>query len=88
MRNGGGLPTVYQADFLSRQGGIECGAGFEHGASDIEQSVGDRSQGSAMAVTAASQFGVLRPAARIVLHGDAGPMIDRVGETVVAAPGV
>ena len=80
----GGTPHRLSSGFLSRQGGIEGGAGFEHGAGDIEQSVGDRSQGSAMAVTSASEFGVFRPAARIVLHGDAGPMIDRVGETVVA----
>src|SRR5271165_5248925 len=39
-----------------------------------------------MAVTSASEFGVLAAAARIVLHRDARPVVDGVGEAVVARP--
>ena len=37
-----------------------------------------------MAMTSASKFGVFGAAARIVLNGDTGPMVDGVGEAVVA----
>ena len=37
-----------------------------------------------MAMTSASEFGVFGAAARIVLNGDTGPMVDGVGEAVVA----
>ena len=79
-----GLPTVYQAAFWAAEGRVEGGAGFEHGTGDVEESVGDRAERLAMAMTSASQFGVFGAAARIVLHGDTGPMVDGVGEAVVA----
>ncbi len=37
-----------------------------------------------MAMTSASEFGVLGAAARIVLNGDTGQMVDGAGEAVVA----
>ena len=37
-----------------------------------------------MSATSFAQFGVFGPASRIVLHGDARPVIERVGEAVVA----
>ena len=65
-------------------GGIEGGSGFEHGAGDVEEAVGDRSQGAAMAVTSASEGGVFGAASGIVLNGDARPMVHGVGEPVMA----
>jgi hypothetical protein len=49
---------------------------LEHGASDGEQAVGDTPQGAAMAITSLAQFRIAGAAARIVLDGDTGPMID------------
>ncbi len=49
---------------------------FKHGASDSEEPIGDAAQGAAMAMTALAQFRVAGSAARIVLDGDTGPMID------------
>ena len=55
---------------------VEGGLGFEHGTGDGEEAVGDAAQGAAMAVTALAQFGMAGAAARVVLNGDAGPMVD------------
>jgi hypothetical protein len=55
---------------------VEGGLGFKHGASDSEEPIGDAAQGAAMAMTALAQFRVAGAAARIVLDGDTGPMID------------
>ena len=65
-----GLPTVLARGILSIEGRVEQGAIFQHGAGDIEQAVGDRSEGTAMAVTPAAQRGVLGLACRIKLNGD------------------
>jgi choline dehydrogenase-like flavoprotein len=55
---------------------VEGGLGFKHGASDSEEPIGDAAQGATMAMTALAQFRVAGAAARIVLDGDTGPMID------------
>ena len=56
---------------------MAAGASRENGAfSDSEEPIGDAAQGAAMAMTALAQFRVAGAAARIVLDGDTGPMID------------
>ena len=79
----GGTPHRLSSGFLGC-GGVEGGAGFEHGAGDVKEAIGDRSQGAGMAVTPASQGGVFGPASWVVLNGDARPMVHGVGEPVVA----
>ena len=60
-------------------------AGFEHGAGDVEEAVGDRRSALPLAtLTSASEFGIFGAAARIVLNGDTRPVVDGVGEAVVA----
>ena len=63
---------------------VEGGLGFKHGASDSEEPIGDAAQGAAMAMTALAQFRVAGAAARIVLDGDTGPMIDGGAQPQVA----
>ena len=63
--------------------GIEGRLVFEHGASDREEAVGDAAQGAGMSVTAGSEGGVFGLADGVVLHGDAGPVVDRVLQPVV-----
>jgi hypothetical protein len=62
---------------------VEGSAGFQHGTGDVQEAVGDRSQGAAMTVTSTSERGVFCPA-RIALHGDPGPMVRGVGEPIMA----
>jgi hypothetical protein len=68
---------------LSRTVGIEEGLVLEHGAGDGEQAIGDGSEGAGMAVAALAESGVLGPAGRVVLHGDARPMVDRITQAAV-----
>jgi hypothetical protein len=55
---------------------IEIGLAGEHGASDSEEPVSDRAKGAGMTMTAAPKSGVFDAASMIVLHSDAGPMLD------------
>ncbi len=68
---------------LSRMVGIEEGLVLQHGAGDREQSIGDGSEGAGMAVAALAQSGVLGPAGRVVLDGDARPMVGRIAQAAV-----
>ena len=56
------------------------GAVAKHRAGDIEQPIADRAEGACVAVTAQAQSGVLGAAARIVLHGNACPVVESVPE--------
>jgi hypothetical protein len=56
------------------------GAVAKHRAGDIERPIADRAKSMCMAVTAEAQSGVLGAAARIVLHGNASPVVDSVLE--------
>src|SRR5262249_4441037 len=56
----------------------------KHRTSDVEEAVGDRSQRTAVTVTSASQCGVFGSASGVMLRGDAGPMVDGLGEPRVA----
>ena len=56
---------------------IEGCLALQHGASDGEQAVSDTPQGAAMAMTSLAQFRIAGAAARVVLDGDAGPMVRR-----------
>ena len=51
------------------------GAVAKHRAGDIDQPIADRAQGARVAVTTLSQSGVLGAAARVVLRGDARPVV-------------
>src|SRR5208282_3315229 len=81
----GGTPHRLSRAFFGRGGGVESGPGLQHGAGDIEKAVGDRSQGSAMAVTSASEGGIFRAASGVALNCDARPMVHGVGESVMAS---
>jgi hypothetical protein len=48
---------------------------LQQGAGEEKQAIDDAAHGSAVAVSAASELGVFGSAARIVLHGDARPMV-------------
>src|SRR6516165_1151095 len=80
---GEGLPTLWQEVFRPPWR-VEEGACFQHGAGDIEEAVGDRSQGAAMAVTATSEHGVFGSALWVNLHRDARPMVRGIGEPIIA----
>lgn len=80
----GGTPHPLARGFLGGQGRVEGGTGFQHGAGDVEEAVGNRPQGTAVTVTATSERGVFGPACDVMLHGDARPVIHGVGEPVVA----
>ena len=56
------------------------GAVAKHRAGDIKQPIADRAEGTCVAVTAQAQSGVLGATARIVLHGNACPVIESVLE--------
>jgi hypothetical protein len=56
------------------------GAVAKHRASDIEQPIADRAEGTCVAVTALSQSRVLRAAATIVLHGEPCPVVEGIPE--------
>ena len=56
------------------------GAVAKHRAGDVEQPIADRAEGTCVAVTAEAQSGVLGAAARIVLHGNACPVVESVLE--------
>src|SRR5947207_3057626 len=77
-------PHHLSSGFLADQRWIEGRAGSEHGTGDVEQVIGDRSQRTCVIVPAASERGVFGPACRVVLHGDAGPMVDGVGQALIA----
>jgi hypothetical protein len=62
---------------------IEGGLGLEHGAGDANEAVGDGSERAAMTVAAGAKGRVFRLASRIVLHSDAGPMVDGVAQANV-----
>ncbi len=82
---GGRTPHRLSRAFFGREGGVESGPGFQHGAGDIEKAVGDRSQGSAMAVTSASEGGIFRAASGVMLNRDARPVVHGVGEPIMAS---
>jgi hypothetical protein len=82
-----GTPHRLSRGFLAWLGGVEGRAGFEHGAGDVEEAVSDRSQGSAMAMTAAAELGVFGAGTGIALHGHARPMVAGVGEAGAARLG-
>ena len=77
-------PHRLSSGLFGGDGGIEGGAGFEHGAGNVEQAVGDRSEGAGVAVTSASQGGVFGAACWVVLNGSACPMVHGVGQAAVA----
>ena len=68
---------------MSRVVWIEEGLALKHGAGDGEQSIGDGSEGAGVAVAALAESGVLGPAGRVVLHGEARPMVDGVAQAAV-----
>lgn len=70
---------------MDGEGGVEGGAGFQHGTGDIEEAVGDRSQRAAMTVPAAPESGVFGPALGVMLDGNAGPMVHGVAKPVMAS---
>src|SRR5215211_8716407 len=59
---------------------IEGGLGLEHGAGHANEAVGDGSEGTAMTVAAGAKGRVFRLASRVVLHSDAGPMVDSIAQ--------
>ena len=65
--------------------GVEQGAIFEHGASDVEKAICNRSQSPAMTMPPAAQGGVFGFARWIMLNGDARPMVHGVGKPVTQA---
>ena len=79
-----GTPHRLASVFLGSQRGVESRAGFQHCAGDIEQAVGDRSQGAAVTMAPAPQDGIFGSTSRIMLDGDPRPMVHGVGEPVVA----
>ena len=89
-RNGqpGGTPHRLSRTFFGREGGVESGPGFQHGAGDIEKAGGDRSQGSAMAVTSASEGGIFPAASGVMLNSDARPVVHGVGEPIMASASI
>ena len=52
----------------------------QYRAGDIEQPIADRAEDTCVAVTALSQSRVLHAATRIVLHGDACPVVEGILE--------
>jgi hypothetical protein len=56
------------------------GAVAKHRAGDIEEPIADGAEGTCVAVAAQAQSGVLGAAARIVLHGNACPVVESVLE--------
>jgi hypothetical protein len=56
------------------------GAVAKHRAGDVEQPIADRAEGTCVAVTAEAQSRVLSAAARIVLRGDACPVVEGIPE--------
>ena len=62
--------------------GVEQGAIFEHGASDVEEAICNRSQSPAMTMPPAAEGGVFGFARWIMLNGDARPMVHGVGKPV------
>ena len=57
---------------------IEGSLGLEHGTGHANEAIGNGSERAAMTVAAGAKGRVFRLASRIVLHGDARPMVDRV----------
>src|SRR5512146_312015 len=80
----GWTPHPLSSGILGVAGWVEGGSCPEHGTSDVEEAVCDRSQGASMAMSPGAQGGVLGAAYGIVLCGDAGPMVDGVGEPLMA----
>jgi hypothetical protein len=80
----GGTPYRLARRFLGSQGGVEGGAGSEHGTRNVDQAISARSQGAAVAMTTAWERGVFGPALGVALHGDACPMVHGVDEPVMA----
>src|SRR6516165_10519634 len=72
----GGVPNLV--------GGVEQSLLFEQGAGHRQQAVGDGAQGAAMAVAAPAQRGITAAAERVVLGGEARPMLERVLEPLIA----
>jgi hypothetical protein len=60
---------------------IEDGLGLEHGTGHADEAIGNRSERAAMAV--AAKGCVFRLASRVVLHGNAGLMVDGVAQADV-----
>src|SRR5215475_1494325 len=63
---------------------IEETPALEHGAGNGEQTVADGAQGPTVAVASLAQFGVAAPAGGIELGGNAGPVIQGLGQALVA----
>jgi hypothetical protein len=68
-------PTVLATGHLGFERGVEEGCVFQHGAGAIEEAIGNRSQGAAMAMTPGAQGGVLGFAVRVMLNSNARPMV-------------
>jgi hypothetical protein len=79
-----GDSTPFFKRLFGLRGRVEQRAGSEYGAGDIEISVGDGAEGSAMRMAALAQLGASCAASWIVLHGDAHPATEGVGEAIVA----
>ena len=60
------------------------GAVAKHRAGDVKQPVADRAEGPCVAVTAEAQSGVLGATARIVLYGNACPVVESILEPRIA----
>jgi hypothetical protein len=56
------------------------GAVAKHRAGDVEQPIADRAEGTCVAMTAEAQGGVLGAAARVVLRGNACPVVEGIPE--------
>ena len=63
---------------------IEEDLALQQDAGEEEQAIADAAQGPPVAVAAASEFGVFGSTSRVVLNGDASPMVDRVGQARMA----
>jgi hypothetical protein len=63
----------------------EGGAGVQHSSGDVEQAIGNRAKRAALAMASAYQGCVLRPANPVVLHGNPGPMVYGIGQTLMTS---
>ena len=63
-------PHRLASAFWGGQREVEGGAGLQHGASDVEKAIGNRSQSPAMTMPPAAQGGVFGFARFVMLNGD------------------